>query len=106
MPWGTFDRNKGDLIKSKWSWRIVMPLRNGSIRAHALVRLQLEAPIPDDANLLELEDQAANYIREAKRREPSENKELVSIVVDSVARNYFEHAIRKQQQRARHTHKP
>jgi hypothetical protein len=69
-------------------------------------KLQLEAPIPDDANLLELEDQAANYIREAKRREPAENKELVSIVVDAVPRNYFEHAIRKQQQRARRTHKP
>jgi hypothetical protein len=50
-----------------------------------------------------LQDQAADYIREAKRREPSENNELVSTVVDAVARNYFEHAVRKQQRRTPHT---
>jgi hypothetical protein len=78
-----------------------MPSRNGSTRAQAHIRLQLEAPIPDDANLLKLQDQAADCIREARLRDSSENNELISTVLDAVARNYFEHAIGKQRRRAR-----
>ncbi len=43
-----------------------MPSRNESTRAHA--RLQLETPLPDDVNLLKLQEQAADYVREAKRQ--------------------------------------
>ena len=43
-----------------------MPSRNEIARARA--RLQLETPICDDASLLELQGQAADYVREAKRR--------------------------------------
>jgi hypothetical protein len=76
-----------------------MPSRNESTRA--IARLQLETPISGDADLLELEDQAAEYIREARRRAPSEPDELVSSVLDAVARDYFRHAIEKQRKRAR-----
>jgi hypothetical protein len=78
-----------------------MPSKNGSTRAHALVRLQLDAPIPDDESLLKLQEQAADYVREAKLRDPSENNELISTVVDAVARDYFQHANRKQRRRTR-----
>ena len=71
-----------------------MPLRNESARAQ--VRLQLETPISDDASLHKLQEQVADYIREAKRRDPSEPNELISTVLDEVARDYFRHAIRKQ----------
>jgi hypothetical protein len=72
----------------------VMPLRNESARAQ--VRLQLETPISDDASLHKLQEQVADYVREAKRRAPSEPNELISTVLDEVARDYFRHAIRKQ----------
>jgi hypothetical protein len=76
-----------------------MPSRNESTRA--IARLQLETPISDDANLLKLQAQAAEYVREAKRRAPSEPDELVSSVMDAVARDYFRHAIERQRRRAR-----
>jgi hypothetical protein len=76
-----------------------MPSRNESTRA--IARLQLETPISDDASLLELQEQAAAYVHEAKRRAPSEPAELVSSVMDAVARDYFRHAIEKQRKRAR-----
>jgi hypothetical protein len=75
-----------------------MPSRSRSARAHA--RLQLETPLPGDTNLLELQEQAAAYIYEAKRRDHREPNELVFSVVDAVARFYFGHVIQKQQRRA------
>jgi hypothetical protein len=69
--------------------------------AQATARLQREAPISDDAGLLELQEQAADYVREAKRRDPSEPGELVSSVLDAVARQYFRYAIEKQRKRTR-----
>jgi hypothetical protein len=86
-------------IKIKTAWRFVMPARNESTQA--IARLQLETPVSDDASLLELQEQAAEYVREAKRRAPSEPNELVSSVVDAVARDYFRHAIEKQRKRTR-----
>jgi hypothetical protein len=78
----------------------VMPSRNEATRAYA-ARLQLEkTPISDDANLLKLQEQAATYLYEAKRRDASEPNELISTVVDAVARDYVRHAIRKQRRRA------
>jgi hypothetical protein len=70
-----------------------MPSRNETARAHA--RLQLETPISDDANLLKLQEQVADYVRQAKRGDPTEPNELISTVIDAVARDYFRHAIRK-----------
>jgi hypothetical protein len=75
-----------------------MSSRNESARACA--RLQLETPISNDANLLKLQAQVADFVREAKRRDPSEPNELVLTVVDTVARDYFRHAILKQRRRA------
>jgi hypothetical protein len=63
-----------------------MPSRNESARA--LARLELEAPISDDANLLNLQKQVEDFVR-AKRRDPSEPNELVSTMVDTAARDYF-----------------
>ena len=74
-----------------------MPSRNES----ALARLKLETPISDNANLLNLQKQVEDFVREAKRRDPSEPNELLSTVVDTVARDYFRHAILKQRRRAR-----
>jgi hypothetical protein len=71
-----------------------MPSRNELIRARA--RLQLEAPISDDADLLKLQEQAVEYVRKAKRSDPKEPSELAFTVVDAVARFYFAHVIRKQ----------
>ena len=76
-----------------------MPLRNESARAQA--RLHLETPISDDASLHRLQEQVADYVREAKRRDGSEPDELVSSVVDAVARDYFRHAIKKQRKGTR-----
>jgi hypothetical protein len=76
-----------------------MPSRNES--AQATARLQRETPISDDAGLLELQEQAADYVRQAKRRDPSEPGELVSSVLDAVARQYFRYAINKQRRRTR-----
>ena len=76
-----------------------MPSRNES--AQATARLQRETPISDDAGLLELQERAADYVREAKRRDPSESGELVSSVLDAVAREYFRYAVNKQRKRTR-----
>ena len=75
-----------------------MPLRNESARA--LARLELEAPISDAANLLNLQKQVEDFVREAKRRDPSEPNELVSTVVNTAARDYFRHVILKKRRRA------
>jgi hypothetical protein len=69
---------------------------SGRESARARERLQLATPICDDASLSKLEEQAAEYIREAKRRDPLKPDELISTVVDAVARNYFQHTLRKQ----------
>jgi hypothetical protein len=70
-----------------------MPSPNAKTRA--LARLQLEAPVADDASLQQLEQQVADTIREAERLHPSEPEALVCSVLDAVARDYFRHAVRK-----------
>jgi hypothetical protein len=72
--------------------------RNEFARARA--RLQLETPIYDDVDLLKLQEQAVEYISEAKRRDPAGPNELVSAVIDAVARDYVGYVIRKQRRRA------
>ena len=71
-----------------------MPSRRESTRARE--RLQSATPICDDASLLKLEEEVAEYLRKAKRRDALGPDEQVSTVVDAVARNYFRHIIRKQ----------
>jgi hypothetical protein len=55
----------------------------------------LATPIDDDASLLKLEKEVAEYLREAKRRDASGPDELVSTIVHAVARNYFRHILKK-----------
>jgi hypothetical protein len=74
-----------------------MASRNECGRSRA--RLQRETPISDDASLLVLQEQAAEYVRESKRRDASEPDELISAVVDAVARGYFQHVLRKKLRR-------
>jgi hypothetical protein len=76
------------------NWEVIMSSRNEGARAPP-ANAQLETPVSDDATLLELQDQAANYVREAQRRNPSEPDELLSTVIDAVARDYFRHVLRK-----------
>ena len=76
-----------------------MPSRNES--THARQRLQSAAPNSGDATLLKLEEDAAQFVREARRRCTTEPDELISSVVDAIARDYFRHAVRQQRRRAR-----
>ena len=71
-----------------------MPSRNETKRARD--RLQSATPICDDPSLLKLDEEVAEYVREAKRRDTLGPDELVSTVVDAVARSYFQHMLRKQ----------
>ena len=72
-----------------------MPLRNAAARRareraqHALHSM----PISDDGNLLKLQGQAEEYLREAKRRNPPEQD--VSSVIDAIARDYFRAFVQK-----------
>ena len=70
-----------------------MASRNECERSRA--RLQRETPGSDDASLLVLQEQAAEYIRESKRRDASEPDELIASVIDAVARGYFQHVLGK-----------
>ena len=71
-----------------------MPSRNETMRA--LERLRLATPICDDASLVKLEEEVAEYLREAKRRDASGPDELISTVLDRVVRKYFRHSLLKQ----------
>ncbi|MGC2317560.1 MAG: hypothetical protein WA615_13815, partial [Bradyrhizobium sp.] len=79
--------------KSKKVWRIVMPSsRDEFKRAHA--RLLTETPISEDPTLFPLQEEVADLICEAKRRDPSEPD-----LVDGLAHNYFDHIIRTRHRR-------
>ena len=71
-----------------------MPSRNEIMRARD--RFQSATPICDDASLLKLDEEVAEYVREAKRGDHLRPDELVSTVVDGVARSYFTYIFRKQ----------
>ena len=71
-----------------------MPSRSETMRAFE--RLRLATPICDDASLVKLEEDVAEYLREAKRRDASGPDELISTVVERVARKYFRHILLKQ----------
>jgi hypothetical protein len=72
---------------------VVMPSRNECERSRA--RLQREAPTSEDASLLQLQQQAADYVEESKRRHATEPNELIALMFDAIARNYFRHVVRK-----------
>jgi hypothetical protein len=74
------------------SRELAMPSEREFARARKW--LQLATPICDDADLLKLDEEVAEYVREAKRRKGPD--ELVSTVVDRVARSYFRYILRKQ----------
>jgi hypothetical protein len=76
------------------SWSFDMPSRNESTRARE--RLQTLTPICEEASLLTLDKEAGEYVREAKCRDTLESDELISTVVDAIARDYFRHVLRKQ----------
>jgi hypothetical protein len=71
-----------------------MPSRSETMRAFE--RLRLATPICDDASLVKLEEDVAEYLREAKRRDALGPDELISTVIDRVARSYFRHILLKQ----------
>ena len=71
-----------------------MPSRNEILRARE--RLQLAAPISDEASLSILKEDVADFLREAKRKDVAGADELVSAVLDEIARKYFQHALRRQ----------
>jgi hypothetical protein len=68
----------------------------GRESARARERLQSATPICDEASLSKSQEKVAEYIREANRRDPLQPAELISRVVDALARNYFRHELRKQ----------
>ncbi|WP_156180266.1 hypothetical protein [Bradyrhizobium sp. LTSPM299] len=68
--------------------------RSEMIRASE--RHRLATPICDDASLVKLKEDVAEYLLEAKHRDASRPEELISTVIDRVAREYFGHILRKQ----------
>jgi hypothetical protein len=72
-----------------------------SPKKHERSRALCEAPVTDENSLLVLQEQAADYIRESKRRHSSEPDELVSEMLRAVARDYFRHVQRKTLRRKR-----
>jgi hypothetical protein len=90
---GRFTTFKIEATKNK-SWEVLMPSRNETKRAFE--RLRLATPICDGASLMQLEQDVAEYVREAKRRDASGSDELISTVLEKVARKYFQHVLFKQ----------
>ena len=74
-----------------------MPSRNESLRS--LARLESQTPLPSDADTVKLQEQVQEYVREAKRRAPSKSGEMVSTVLDRVARDFFRRHLQKKTRR-------
>jgi hypothetical protein len=70
-----------------------MPSRN---ETRAFERLRLATPICDDASLVKLEEDVAEYLRETKHRDASVSDELISTALERVARKYFQHILLKE----------
>jgi hypothetical protein len=71
-------------------------MASGNETKRAFERLRLATPIWDDASLMNLEEDVADYLREARRRDASGPDELISTVLERVALKYFEHILLKQ----------
>lgn len=72
-----------------------MSSRNEHVRAQARAILERQTPVADDAALLSLQQEVAAIVSEAKRRDPSGTAEVMSTVIDEIARAYFRHAVRR-----------
>jgi hypothetical protein len=72
-----------------------MSSRNDNTRAQALVRLPYETPVADES-LLPLQEEVDAIVRKARDREPSETADVVSPVIDDIARAYFRYVHRRQ----------
>jgi len=74
---------------------------SGRARARAQHLLAQIAPLPDDTELQRLRELSLDYIREAERREGAPEKgEQISTVLDTVARDYFARALRRQSKKS------
>jgi len=79
--------------------------RNERARARARHLLALVHPLPDDVDVQRLRALAMDYIREAERLEAeasgraAESNELITAVLDAIARDFFKRALDKEQRR-------
>ena len=78
-----------------------MPSRDDTTRAKAQLRLRHETPVADDESLLPLQGEVDAIVREAKNRAPSPTGDVVSPVLDDIARAYFLYAHRQKSARSR-----
>jgi chorismate mutase len=62
-------------------------------------RLETQTPLPSGADAEQLRERVQEYLREAERRDPSKSEELVSTVLDHVARDLFRHHAQKKRPR-------
>ena len=74
---------------------VVMSSRNEHACLQARARLERETPLADDNRLLPIQEEVAAIVSEAKRRDPTGSDELVSALLDEVARAYLRHALRR-----------
>jgi hypothetical protein len=63
-------------------------------------RLESQTPLPSGEDADQLREQVQEYIREAERRGSSKSEELVSTVLDHVARDFFRYQVQKKRSRA------
>ena len=70
-------------------------------RAQAQLRLQHETPVADDDSLLPLQGEVDAIVREARDREPFPTGDVVSPVLDDIARAYFLYAHRQNSARSK-----
>ena len=64
-------------------------------RARARARLALIAPTVDDVTAAYFERQVEKVLLEAKQREEKSDRELISTLLDAVARKYFSLGLRE-----------
>ena len=65
-------------------------------------RLESQAPLPSETDTDRLREEVHEYVREAQRRAPSKSGEMVSTVLDRVARDFFRHHLQKKTRRSAH----
>lgn len=63
-------------------------------RARARARLALIAPTVDDITAAYFDRQVENLLRQAREREEKSDRELISTLLDAVARRYFSLGVR------------
>ncbi len=76
-----------------------MPSRNENESMRFRARLESQTPLPSGEDADQLREQVQEYIREAERRGSSKSEELVSMVLDHVARDFFRYQVQKKRSR-------